>query len=153
MIVGNMGGTSRFDYTVIGDSVNLGSRLESANKQYRTRIMIGQRTHELVKDHIIARELDMLVVVGKTEPIRVYELIGMKDGQMDPKLEKFLDLYAKGLQLYRSREWTSAIEHFEKALKLKPDDYPSQIYIERSNLYIMTPPPDDWNGVFILRSK
>jgi adenylate cyclase len=153
MIVGNMGGTGRFDYTVIGDSVNLGSRLEGANKQYRTRIMIGQRTHELVKDHIITRELDMLVVVGKTEPIRVYELIGMKDGQIDPKLEKFLDLYSKGLTLYRSREWTSAIEHFEKAIKLKPDDYPSQIYVERSNLYIMTPPPDDWNGVFILRSK
>lgn len=153
MIVGNMGGVGRFNYTVIGDGVNLGARLEGANKQYRTRIMIGPRTHELVKENVISRELDMLVVVGKTEPVKVYELIAMNDGLIETKLERFLELYTKGITLYRQREWTSAIEHFEKALKLKPEDYPCQIYIERSNFYQMSPPPDDWNGAFILRSK
>ncbi|MGA2622944.1 MAG: CHASE2 domain-containing protein [Bacteroidota bacterium] len=153
MIVGNMGGVERFEYTVIGDSVNLGSRLESANKQYHTRLMMSEQTHKRVADHVVARELDMIVVMGKTEPIKVYELIGMIEGKGPPEQYEFLEVYARGLALYRKRDWTGAIEQFEKVVKMKLDDYPSQIYIERSRLYQAVPPPDDWNGVFILRSK
>lgn len=153
MIVGNMGGVERFEYTVIGDSVNLGSRLESANKQYHTRLMMSEQTYKKVADQVIARELDMIVVMGKTEPIKVYELIGMIEGKGPPEQYEFLEVYARGLALYRKRDWTGAIELFENVLKMKPDDYPSQIYIERSRLYQAVPPPDDWNGVFILRSK
>ena len=153
MIVGNMGGTERFEYTVIGDSVNLGSRLESANKQYHTRIMCSEQTYKKVEQNVIARELDMIVVVGKTEPIKVYELMGMIDGKAAPEQKQFLEIYSRALVLYRQRNWEGAIEQFEKGLKLKPDDYPSQIYIERSRLYQAVPPPDDWNGVFVLRSK
>ncbi|MBI4548072.1 MAG: CHASE2 domain-containing protein [Ignavibacteriae bacterium] len=153
MIVGNIGGRVKYEYTAIGDSVNLGARLESANKQYRTNIMISEHTYKKVESHVFARELDMLVVAGKTEPIRVYELLGLVNGQLSTELLKFNEYYTKGLKLYREQEWRQAIEQFEKALQFRPDDYPSQIYIERSHIYLTSPPPDNWNGVFILRSK
>ena len=153
MIVGNMGGANRFDYTVIGDSVNLGSRLEGANKQYKTSMIMSEHTYREVHDHVFARELDLLVVAGKTEPIRVYELIGMMKESLPSHHVASLECYDKGLGHYRAREWRNAITMFEKALSLFPNDYPSQLYIERSKVYLATPPPDDWNGVFILQSK
>lgn len=153
VIVGNMGGIGRFDYTAIGDPVNLGSRLEGVNKQYRTNTIISEHTYRAVAGQVIARELDMLVVAGKTEPIRVYELLAMSDGPVSPKQMQFIGHYEKGLELYRKREWRLAVKQFECALELFPKDYPSELYIDRSHLYLASPPPDDWNGVFILRTK
>jgi len=153
MIVGNMGGASRFDYTVIGDSVNLGSRLEGANKQYRTGIMISEHVFRRVEGSVVVRELDLLVVAGKTAPIRVYELIGMKNDTIPFQQLQSLEFYATGLRLYRERHWQDAIGMFEKALHILPDDYPSQLYIDRSSAYLSSPPPADWNGVFVLQSK
>lgn len=153
MIVGNMGGVGRFDYTIIGDTVNLGARLEGANKQYRTNIMINETTYEKVKNRVIARQLDLLQVKGKTEPTAVYELIGMADGDIPPEQLKFLDLYHKGLEQYRRREWQAAMESFQKALEIMPNDFPSYLYAERAGIYRKTPPPPDWNGVFILHTK
>ncbi len=153
VIVGNMGGANRFDYTVIGDSVNLGARLEGANKQYRTSVMISEATYRKVGEKVLARELDMLVVAGKTEPIRVYELLGLAGDGVPPGLAEFSDHYRKGLELYRQREWKAAIAAFERALQVTPTDYPAKMYIERSRLYLAAPPPDDWNGAFVLQSK
>lgn len=153
MVVGNMGGVGRFDFTVMGDSVNLGSRLEGANKQYHTFIMISERTQELVKEHIIARELDLLVVKGKTRPIKVYELIGLVQDSIPAEKTQLLEWYRKGLQHHLKREWKEAIECLEKALQLDPNDYPSRIYVERSKMYELNPPPDDWDGVFVLKTK
>ncbi len=153
MIVGNMGGTDRFDYTVIGDMVNLGARLEGANKQYRTNVMVSEGTYQHVKQHVIVRELDMLVVAGKTKPVRVYELISMMNDQISDQRTAFLDYYTCGVKLYRERRWDDAIKCFERGLKLFPEDYPTQMYIERSHMYRSAPPPDEWNGVFILLTK
>ncbi|HJW29752.1 MAG TPA: adenylate/guanylate cyclase domain-containing protein, partial [Saprospiraceae bacterium] len=153
MIVGNMGGQDRFDYTVIGDSVNLGARLEGANKQYRTQTMISEGTYRFVQRHVVVRELDLLVVAGKTEPIRVYELIGLINDDISHTNWKFVEQYTQGLALYRQRRWNEAVAQFEQALEYWPNDYPTQMYIERSHMYRATPPPDDWNGVFVLRVK
>ena len=153
VIVGNMGGSNRFDYTVIGDSVNLGARLESANKQYRTNIMISESTYRQVEGKVLARELDLLVVAGKTEPIRVYELIDTAENAATPETISFLESFAAGLALYRGRRWDDAARKFEHALLVMPNDYASRLYLERTHLYRKSPPPDDWNGSFVLTTK
>jgi adenylate cyclase len=153
MVVGNMGGTGKFDYTVIGDSVNLGSRLEGANKQYGTYIMASERTQELVKEYFVFRELDLLVVKGKTKPIKVFELIGRKNDSVPPRKISAIERYTIGLELYRQKKFSEAIEKFNEALSIEPDDQPSRLYVERSQLYQTNPPPEEWNGVFILKTK
>ncbi|MGA7162037.1 MAG: CHASE2 domain-containing protein [Bacteroidota bacterium] len=153
MVVGNMGGVGKFDYTVIGDSVNLGSRLEGANKQYGTYIMASERTQELVKESFVFRELDLLVVKGKTKPIKVFELLGRKNDSVPKEKISAIEKYLVGLELYRQKKFEEAIRKFNEALSIDPTDTPSKLYIERSQLYLETPPPEDWNGVFILKTK
>jgi len=153
MVVGNMGGKGKFDYTVMGDAVNLGSRLEGANKEYHTNIMMSQKTYEHVKDRVIARELDMLVVKGKTEPIVVYELVGLADDGISSEYNELLQHYNAGLVHYRRKEWQAAISSFQQVLSIDPDDYPSKMYILRTESYEQSPPPPDWNGVFVLKTK
>ena len=153
MVVGNMGGIGKFDYTVIGDSVNLGSRLEGANKQYGTYIMASERTQELVKEVFTFRELDLLIVKGKTKPIKVFELVGRKNNGVPANKISAVEIYLKGLELYRQKKFSEAIERFNEALTVDPSDAPSQLYIERSRLYLATPPPEEWDGVFVLKTK
>ena len=153
VVVGNMGGADRFDYTIIGDSVNLGARLEGANKQYKSNIMISENTYQYVKDKIIVRELDLLVVMGKSEPIRVYELIGLEEEALSEEKLQLVKLYTNALAHYRRREFDDAIKGFESVLQINTNDFPSQLYIERSYLYKKSPPPENWNGLFILHTK
>lgn len=153
MVVGNVGGNERFDYTVIGDNVNLGARLESANKMYRTRILLSEFTHELVKEKIFARELDLIVVKGKTRPVKIYELIDDEVDRVRDDKKKLVELYCTGISKYRDREWRIAAEFFERALSIDSSDYPSEMYLERSKVYEIEPPPADWNGVFVMQTK
>jgi class 3 adenylate cyclase len=147
-IVGNMGATDKINYTAIGDNVNLASRLEGANKQYGTEMMIAEETYEHARDHIEARELDMLKVKGKLRPVRVYELMARK-GELTPQQTKVREGFTAGLRLYRERRFEEARVLFEAAA----DDGPSQTFAERCREFIAQPPPADWDGTYEMQTK
>ena len=153
MVVGNMGAADRLDYTVMGDSVNLGARLEGANKAYGTHIMISEFTYEKCKNDIESRFLDLLRVKGKELPVTVYEVLAKKDDGLTDEKKKVVELYNNGIEHYRNKEWISGIKAFEEALTIDPEDGPSNVYLERCQQYKITPPPADWDGVFVMTTK
>jgi adenylate cyclase len=152
MVIGNMGSTTRMMYGMNGDSVNLCARLEGANKQYGTYSLISEFTYQAAKEFIEVRELDTLRVVGRSTPIKIYELLG-KTGETEESLKKILPVFNQGLSSYKNCEWAEAKRYFENALTLRPEDGPSKIYLERCNNFILKPPADNWDGVFNLSSK
>jgi adenylate cyclase len=151
--VGNVGSEKKKSYTAMGDSINLGSRLEGANKEYGTAIMMSEFTYAKVKGLYPVRELDMLRVVGKEQPVRVYELLGLSEADVSEKKKKAVEIYLKGLELYRSKQWDQAEAVFRQALEVDPDDGPSQAYIDRCEDFKVLPPPENWDGVFVMKTK
>ncbi|MGQ9616773.1 MAG: CHASE2 domain-containing protein [Spirochaetota bacterium] len=152
MIVGNLGSKQIFDYTVIGDNVNLGARLEGINKVYKTanNIIISEFTRNELSDNLVTRELDSVRVKGKLKPVAIFELVGEKG--VIVYSDEFLSHYAEGLRLYKNQQWDGAIEEFRKALMLTEDEICS-MYLKRCRHFKKYPPGTEWDGVFTLQAK
>ncbi|MCK4561075.1 MAG: CHASE2 domain-containing protein [Calditrichia bacterium] len=153
VIVGNMGSRDVFDYTVMGDHVNLGSRLEGANKFYGTEIMISEFTYDYIKDEFHTRELDLIRVKGKDKPIKVFQLIKSKKEKVSEDFLKMLDVYNKGIQHYKIQEWSEAIDCFEACLNYVPEDPPSVEYRSRCIEFKFNSPGPDWDGITVMKEK
>jgi len=152
LVVGNIGSDVTRSYTVIGDTVNLASRLENANKQYGTRLLVSEETARLAGDAVEFREIDSIIVMGKTEPGRVFEILG-RQGDLDPATRELRDRFAEGLAAYRARLWEDAHDAFVACREIRPDDQPSQIFIDRIASLRAHEPEEMWNGVWALTEK
>ncbi|MFC1867210.1 CHASE2 domain-containing protein [Thermodesulfobacteriota bacterium] len=151
MMVGNMGSDQRFDYTVMGDAVNLGSRLEGANKNYRTNILISEFTFERIKNEFVCMEVDRVRVRGKNLPVKIYQLHAHK--QVSDVRSQAITYFHDGLQLYKQQEWNEAIKTFEEVKGLDKELHAAELYIQRCLDLKMSPPPPDWDGVFSMVTK
>ncbi|MEB3162981.1 MAG: adenylate/guanylate cyclase domain-containing protein [Prochlorothrix sp.] len=157
VISGNIGSSKRMEFTAIGDGVNLGSRLEGASKQYGCDIVISESTYTPCAHKVWARELDYIKVKGKTQPVSVYELIGIQEGTLaDPisdEQKQVIDYYAKGREYYLQRKFPLAMGQFGQVLEIFHDDKASALHLERCNHWLQNPPPDDWDGSWQMTSK
>jgi adenylate cyclase len=149
--VGNMGSAKRLAWTVMGDNVNLASRLEGMTKEYRCRIVISEGTYRQVADQFVFRELDRIRVKGKKQPVHVYELLDVEAAR--PKYAGLLTRFEQAISAYHAQDWREAAGRFGELLASFPEDGPTQIFLQRALEFMETAPEPDWDGVYVMKSK
>jgi adenylate cyclase len=150
MVVGNMGSESRMNYTAMGDTVNLGARLEGTTKIYGVRTLVGEATAEAARERFAIRELDAVRVKGKAHSVRVFELVG-RTGEVPADAMARLTRFAEGVALYRAKRFEEALSVFEQ--NAAAGDEPSRTFAGRCRDYMATPPPADWDGSYTMLTK
>jgi adenylate cyclase len=153
VVSGNIGSRKRMDFTIIGDGVNLAARLESACKQYGTHILISEFTYRRLRATYTTREIDLVVVKGKTQPVAVYEVMDYHTEESYPGLMDALRLFRSGLMFYRQQRWADASAAFADVLAVNPNDKTAALYVARCKHLAQTPPAPDWNGVWVMDDK
>jgi adenylate cyclase len=146
-IVGNLGSSERLNYTAIGDTINIASRLENINKNYKTRIIVSDAVHEEIKDTFILRMIDCVVVKGRTQSGFIYELLADDITKVSFDLPAYKESFDRGFLCYQEQHWDKAIKHFENCLSIYPQDTVAPVFIERCQHFKTAPPKPDWNGV------
>lgn len=152
VVSGNIGSPKRMDYTMIGDGVNLAARLESACKQYHAHLLISEFTHKRLKGTYRMRDVDDVIVKGKTKPVRVFEVLDYHTDETFPNLMDGVNYFTEGRKHYTAGNWDKAIKSFQEVLKANPKDELSNTYIERCE-HLKAENPKDWDGVWVMKSK
>jgi len=151
VVYGSIGAKERMDFTSIGDTVNLASRLEGANKEYFTKLLISESVYTKIKEKFICREIDLLTVKGKTEHIRIYEIL-QKAADSSKTLVSLKTNFESALKLYRNQKWENALKGFQEIYN-DTEDKTSRVFIDRIKLFMHHAPPENWDGVFALNVK